>query len=389
MAQQNGATAQRRSGAAAQPRNGVTAQRCKRATAQQRSGATAQRRNGATAQRRSGAAAQGRSGARAQRRSSATAQERNRERRSSATAQRLSGATAQRCSDATAQQRNGAAAQRRSGARQRRRLQRRNSAAVQQKSSAAAQQQSGAKSSAQQRAAQQRNSAKQLSDIALFNDIPESLRILLHEELYREVFLDSHFLSGIQDADDLHQICKRFCHFCFSEQVTAAKLDVFVDGTEAQHVYVSRTGDSIYWSILLDRNRQELRGTHWLCELALWAKWHHRGQLVANTTTRFVTIDPKSFATIAASEGGPIFAYLRTLGLLLIGQAEVTEEQSEDGVTDLTLGDELVRNLASRASGFAQFTEPSQRGKSIRLSHLGSLAGLRRSSSDYSSQSWI
>ncbi|CAJ1383774.1 unnamed protein product [Effrenium voratum] len=226
-------------------------------------------------------------------------------------------------------------------------------------------------------------------DIALFNDIPESLRILLHEELYREVFLDSHFLSGIQDADDLHQICKRFCHFCFSEQVTAAKLDVFVDGTEAQHVYVSRTGDSIYWSILLDRNRQELRGTHWLCELALWAKWHHRGQLVANTTTRFVTIDPKSFATIAASEGGPIFAYLRTLGLLLIGQAEVTEEQSEDGVTDLTLGDELVRNLASRASGFAQFTEPSQRGKSIRLSHLGSLAGLRRSSSDYSSQSWI
>lgn len=79
------------------------------------------------------------------------------------------------------------------------------------------------------------------------------------------------------------------------------------------------------------------------CELALWAKWHHRGQLVAETTTRssknlsweekswvsmhfqqmnlglkawncfnsapfqpegFMFLDPKSFATIAASEGG-------------------------------------------------------------------------------------
>lgn len=212
-------------------------------------------------------------------------------------------------------------------------------------------------------------------EIAVLNDIPESLRIMLHEELYQDIVLGSHILSGIQVGDDISQAVKRFCHFCFSEEIFSAKLDVFMDGTEAQRVYVSRGGKCIYWSILLPKNRQTLEGTNWLSELALWAKWHHRGQLVAETTTRFMTLDPKSFATIAASEGGALHAYLRTLGLLLISHAEAMEEDEE--VTDLTLGEQLIRAMAKRSYGFLSFGSGGRADKSIRMTHLGEMAGFQ------------
>ena len=36
-------------------------------------------------------------------------------------------------------------------------------------------------------------------DIAVFNEIPESLRIVLHEELYRDFFREAHIFSGFQE----------------------------------------------------------------------------------------------------------------------------------------------------------------------------------------------
>ena len=35
-----------------------------------------------------------------------------------------------------------------------------------------------------------------LEDIAVFNEIPESLRIVMHEELYRDFFRAAHIFSG-------------------------------------------------------------------------------------------------------------------------------------------------------------------------------------------------
>lgn len=212
-------------------------------------------------------------------------------------------------------------------------------------------------------------------EITVLKDIPESLRIMLHEELYQDTLLGAHILSGIKVGDDISQAVKRFCHFCFSEEIIAAKMDIFMDGTEAQRVYVSRGGKCIYWSILLPKYRQALEGTNWLCELALWAKWHHRGQLVAETTTRFMFLDPKSFATIAASEGGALHAYLRTLGLLLISHAEAMEEDEE--VTDLTLGERIIRGMAKRSYGFLTLASAENaRPTSVRMTAFG--AGLQR-----------
>ena len=76
-------------------------------------------------------------------------------------------------------------------------------------------------------------------DIAVFNEIPESLRIILHEELYRDFFRDAHIFSGFdvprmallfaslaieptgstQELEESPQIVKRVCHFCFQETV--------------------------------------------------------------------------------------------------------------------------------------------------------------------------
>ncbi|CAE7030653.1 CngA [Symbiodinium natans] len=213
-------------------------------------------------------------------------------------------------------------------------------------------------------------------DIAVFNEIPESLRIVMHEELYRDFFRAAHIFSGFHEENP--QLVKRVCHFCFRESAVHAKLDVFVDGTEADHVFVSRSGSATYWSVLLDNNHKSLSGEgHWLCELALWARWSHRGQLVADTTVRFLILNPQSFATVAASEGGSFFGYLRTLGLLLIGYAEVVEENSQR-ITDLTLGDILIRAFAKRAIGFADLSNEDA-PKSLRISSLSALSGQVRS----------
>lgn len=210
-------------------------------------------------------------------------------------------------------------------------------------------------------------------DIAVFNEIPESLRIVVHEELYRDFFREAHIFSGFQDLTEGSQIVKRVCHFCFEELAVHAKLDVFVDGTEADKVFVSRSGSSTYWSVLLDNNHKPLTGEgHWLCELALWARWSHRGQLVADSTVRFLTLKPQSFATVAASEGGSFFAYLRSLGLLLIGYAEVAEENNMR-ITDLTLGEILIRAFAKRAVGFANLNNDDA-NKSVRITSLSSLS---------------
>lgn len=86
-------------------------------------------------------------------------------------------------------------------------------------------------------------------------------------------FLDlfSRVFAPCQVGDDISQAVKRFCHFCFSEeawnshgimswltcfpsaspslrrhppcQIIAAKMDIFMDGTEAQRVYVSSALD--------------------------------------------------------------------------------------------------------------------------------------------------
>eukprot|EP00439_Symbiodinium_sp_Y106_P080098 s234_g18.t2 len=239
----------------------------------------------------------------------------------------------------------------------------------------------------------------EIFDIAVFNEIPESLRIVLHEELYRDFFREAHIFSGFQeplfirDLTEGSQIVKRVCHFCFEELAVHAKLDVFVDGTEADKVFVSRSGSATYWSVLLDNrpsnctqagqspattslksfvssHHKPLTGEgHWLCELALWARWSHRGQLVADTTVRFLTLKPQSFATVAASEGGSFFAYLRSLGLLLIGYAE----ENNMRITDLTLGEILIRAFAKRAVGFANLNNDDG-NKSLRITSLSSLS---------------
>eukprot|EP00434_Breviolum_minutum_P016002 symbB.v1.2.014105.t1/scaffold1018.1/size143800/7 len=86
-------------------------------------------------------------------------------------------------------------------------------------------------------------------------------------------------------------------------------------------------------------------------------------------------LDPKSFATIAASEGGALHAYLRTLGLLLISHAEAMEEDEE--VTDLTLGERIIRGMAKRSYGFLTLAAgENARPTSVRMTAFG--AGLQR-----------
>ena len=90
-------------------------------------------------------------------------------------------------------------------------------------------------------------------------------------DIFRPCLFFGSFFGSVapcQVGDDISQAVKRFCHFCFSEeagitmvscqrwhlcprppqvyppcQIIAAKMEVFMDGTEAQRVYVSSALD--------------------------------------------------------------------------------------------------------------------------------------------------
>eukprot|EP00930_Biecheleria_cincta_P038494 TRINITY_DN26433_c0_g1_i1.p1 TRINITY_DN26433_c0_g1~~TRINITY_DN26433_c0_g1_i1.p1 ORF type:complete len:718 (+),score=88.63 TRINITY_DN26433_c0_g1_i1:53-2206(+) len=193
------------------------------------------------------------------------------------------------------------------------------------------------------------------TEISTFMEIPESLRIKLHEELYMPSLQDARFLQGRDDTDK--QLMIKICHLAITEERQGPKQDVFVEGVECHHVIAFFRGEAKYWSTSYDGpvclssafEHGDWNGKRYLCELTLWTPWHHRGQLITTTTCAWMLFQCEALASIVAKEEGcHLFSYLATVGLLVLAEAE----NNENPTTDLGLSDEMMSRLTARANAF-------------------------------------
>jgi hypothetical protein len=182
-------------------------------------------------------------------------------------------------------------------------------------------------------------------------ELPESLKSKLHTEMYLSLLQTAAWVTA--DALALDPIFFRLmCHRVMVEHIANPSSEVFMPDTECYETIILTGGDWTYEDAYT-AERVELPLKTWLCEVALWGHWEHRGHLYAQVTSEYCTIDGHKFASLALSRGGPLHAYLKTVGVLLAGEIEALDESGGE-VSDLSVNQELWADLAERAQRFLQ-----------------------------------
>lgn len=185
----------------------------------------------------------------------------------------------------------------------------------------------------------------QEQQVELLRETPEGIRIRLHTEMFLPTLLSAHWLpEPVHDMDS--QLFARLCHFCMSEQICQPQVEVFNHEVECTQVIIPQNSNLSY--SLDGETFEEVPSHSWICEYALWASWEHCGVLKSSRTSRLIMANVHQFCIQVTKTGGPLFEYLQTFGVLLVGMLEAfTEDGSQ--LTDLPCGAETVDDLASRA----------------------------------------
>merc|ERR1712012_194450 len=101
------------------------------------------------------------------------------------------------------------------------------------------------------------------NDIKIFREIPESLKILMHVEIYMP-FVEAHPMMG-QFKDLNTQAYVRICHCAFSERKVLPHQEAFMNGDEAKEVVIVVNGKMLYTSKVSAEVKDVPRST-WLAE---------------------------------------------------------------------------------------------------------------------------
>lgn len=191
-----------------------------------------------------------------------------------------------------------------------------------------------------------------MSDIKLFRDCPESLKLRLNEEVFMPAFQHPAWIQkDLMDPSFLLKVC----HTMFEKLESPGK-DLFLpDQTAALAFYVASGSLNFAESQGTIQKRvgppsKVLPGT-WLCEPVLWAQWYHRGQLTSTSTSFVMCLDSAKFIDLALETGGPTYQFLFMFGILYVGMMErLCSEGSV--VTDRGIEAQHMHDLADRASKF-------------------------------------
>eukprot|EP00439_Symbiodinium_sp_Y106_P063601 s97_g9.t2 len=94
----------------------------------------------------------------------------------------------------------------------------------------------------------------------------------------------------------------------------------------------------------------------WLCEIALWTQWWHRGQLAAQGAALYTYVDVAKFMRLVIETGGYSYMYLRTVGILMTAVME--DMMNGDAENDLSINEERQQEICERAFHFQQLARP-------------------------------
>mmetsp|Transcript_112237 Transcript_112237/g.250753 ORF Transcript_112237/g.250753 Transcript_112237/m.250753 type:complete len:578 (-) Transcript_112237:68-1801(-) len=192
-----------------------------------------------------------------------------------------------------------------------------------------------------------------LADILFFAELPVSLRMELHTQIYGQTLLShqAFYRYALMRPSSLSSVC----HAAMRDLFYKPQQDIFLDGRSATDVFFVMSGLLNYHSRFFDGERPVLE-THCISEPVLWIRWTHRGWLVADTSCELVAMEATKFHSVVSehAEFGDIsLRCLRRYAIFFQEAALTAEEQSQHGgiLTDLPADAAVTEELTSRAFG--------------------------------------
>merc|ERR1711879_1143128 len=71
--------------------------------------------------------------------------------------------------------------------------------------------------------------------------------------------------------------------------------NVFTAGEEARRMYFIKRGDLIYTGVDRSKLNPPPKPREWVGEAVLWTAWRHQGDLLSDSTSDLITVDPSQF----------------------------------------------------------------------------------------------
>ena len=212
-------------------------------------------------------------------------------------------------------------------------------------------------------------------DVKLLQDVPEHLKVMLHEEMFMASLTSLCIWKRWRHEDDL-LIHRQICHLAMVEHIASPGNDAFMPGTECTQVYLLDQGSMGYIARQFSNLESEIVSPgQVLCLPCLWAEWLHRGRLTANggTTAYYNGIDCDKFCGLVKQHGNPLWQYLQIYGILVVSEIEHMDA-GDIFVTDLPLDEDKMDDIANRAGRFAHLV--NSRHESENASLMATLAGI-------------
>jgi hypothetical protein len=224
-------------------------------------------------------------------------------------------------------------------------------------------------------------------DVPLLTQLPESVRVRLHQELYFKHLMANTILShssGISGRCFL-----AICHEAMSGERYTISEEVFMDGKYTESAYIITSG-SFEYSTCASRHLRKLalanrakltRGESavdpkvsagsaaspspsdslrqsstikigdWLSEGALWMEWQHLGLLAARSGGSIVRLDCSAARRIIRTSSN-LHKCLRCCAVFFAHHLDLHGGIRSPEVTDLGLAEHTVQEIATRASRF-------------------------------------
>lgn len=130
-------------------------------------------------------------------------------------------------------------------------------------------------------------------DVKAFEQLPDSLRIKLHWEVYEPVILPHPLFFNLssQDPSGLVEIS----HRSMNEKILGQGHELFHFGKTSERMYFVGKGLLDYVPSQDGAEAREIPHNHWLSEMVLWMNWIHRGTVSARENSELVELDSKKF----------------------------------------------------------------------------------------------
>lgn len=134
-------------------------------------------------------------------------------------------------------------------------------------------------------------------DVAVFEAMPEELRIRLHYEVYVPVLLAHPFFHLFVQVDNF--AVSAVSHLAMSQELLPSGQQLFAAGKRATRMYVVLGGAAQYqFERGSEQKELKVEVRDFVSEIAIWAVWDHRGLFVAEGNCEFAALDHEAFRQI-------------------------------------------------------------------------------------------